>query len=459
MKTQPLYRYLSLAALLSIWGCSSTLQTAQNTGETDDLYGSSSNAQVYASASSNASSVTQRNTRQRSSVRGRNANPDYNDEQQYGNGTNTDEYYSELSTRNLNRGISPDPGWTDNSANGYAGTNGYNSGFVNGYNAAQTSALSWNRWGFNNMGFYSGLGLGVGLGYGGLGGFGYSPFNSGFYSPYAYDSFAYGPFGYGGGFGGYSGGFGYSPFYSPFGYSAFGYSPFGYGGGFGSYFGGGYYGGGYGYPGYVNNVIVTGADPYRNNRTYYSGSRTAGRYTSDFDNTNRGYNAGGRRAATGAYANSSGTAPAGSNSNSGYYAPRGGRNNSYYYDNGSAGRTSGNSIPTYSGNANATSTYSAPRGGRGYSNSNDYYSNGGGRSGAQQPSYQAPQRTYQSQSRSYQQPSYQQQQPSYQSQSRSYSQPSFSAPSSGGFSGGSRGGGGSVGGGGGSVGGGGRGPR
>jgi len=439
-----------MAALLSIWGCTSSLQTAQNTGEVDDLYGSSSNAQVYASASNDMSSVAQRPTRQRASMRGRNANPDYNDEQQYGANANTDEYYSELTTRKLNRGLSADPGWSDNA------TNAYNNGFTNGYSAAQTSALSWNRWGFNNMGFYSGLGLGMGLGYGGLGGFGYSPFYGGFGSPYGYDSFAYSPFGYGG-FGGF-GGFGYSPFYSPFGYSAFAYSPFGYSpfgyGGFGS----GFYGGGgyYGYPGYVNNVIVTGADPYRNNRAYYGGNRTGGRYTSDFDNTNRGYNAGGRRAATGTYANSSGAATTGSTSNSSYYAPRGGRNNAYYYDNGSATRSSGNSVPAYTGNANATSTYSAPRGGRGYSNSNDYYSNGSGngRSSYQQPSYQAPQRTYQSQSRSsYQQPSYQQpSQPAYQSQSRGFSQPSYSAPSGGGFSGGSSGGG-STGGGGG------RGPR
>jgi len=178
-----------MAALLSIWGCTSSLQTAQNTGESDDLYGSSSNAQVYASASNAGSSVAQRPTRQRALTRGRDANPDYNDEQQYGAGSDTDEYYSELSTRKLNRGISPDPGWIDNS------TNSYNNGFANGYNAAQTSAMSWNRWGFNNMGFYSGLGLGLGLGYGGLGGFGYSPFYGGFNSPYMYDSFAYSPYG------------------------------------------------------------------------------------------------------------------------------------------------------------------------------------------------------------------------------------------------------------------------
>ena len=166
MKNQQPYSYLSLALLMGFWSCSSSLQTAQNAGEVDDLYGNSGNAAVYASNSSDYSSVASKNApsqrysrQQQRSLR--NANPDYNDEQYAANGgTNSDEYYTELSARKLNRGLSPDPGWNDN------GTNAYNSGFANGYNSATTSAYSWNRWGFNNTGFYSGLGMGLGMGLG-----------------------------------------------------------------------------------------------------------------------------------------------------------------------------------------------------------------------------------------------------------------------------------------------------
>lgn len=200
MKTQRLYSCLTLAALMGIWSCTSSRQTAQNAGEIDDLYGNSGNTEVYASnrqsdgySDSRPNRQQQRYDRQQQRSL-RNANPDYNDEQQ-GYDSNTDEYYTELSARKLNRGLSPDPGWNE------TGTNAYNSGFVNGYNSAMTSAYSWNRWGFNNMGFYSGLGLGLGI----------NSFNFGFGSPF------YSPF--------YGGGFGYSPFYSPFGYNNF-YDPF-----------------------------------------------------------------------------------------------------------------------------------------------------------------------------------------------------------------------------------------
>ncbi|QJW90503.1 hypothetical protein HNV11_14505 [Spirosoma taeanense] len=410
MKTQRLYRYLTLAALMGFWSCSSSLQTAQNAGETDDLYGNSGNAEVYASNSSDPSSVAARPSRQQQRAY-RNANPDYTDEQQ-GYSANTDEYYTELSARKLNRGLSADPGWSD------VGTNAYNSGFVNGYNAASTSAYSWNRWGFNNTGFYNGLGLGLGLstfGYGynsfsfGLG----NPFYSPFYNSYAYSPFGYGysPFGYGG-FGSYYDPFyAYNSFYSPF------YSPF--------------YGG-FGRPAYYNNVVVSGADPYR--RTYNSRyDRSSGRYNDGFVNAPRSNdpNSGGRRY------NGSGTSTA--NSSDPYYArPR--QNSSrggYYYDNGTAsGGRSGSfnnapsTAPSYNSNSTSSSDYYVrPRqNSRGsYSPSNDGYS--GSRGSYQQPSYQ--QRTQPT----YQQPTYQQ--PSYQSQSRG-SSPSYSAPSSsGGYSGGS----------------------
>jgi len=443
MKTQPLYRYLSLAALMGIWSCSSSKQTAQNAGEMDDLYGNSGNAAVYASNSSDYSSVAPQQSRRQQRL-SRNANPDYVDDQQYNsNGSNnTDEYYADLSARKLNRGLSPDPGWND------TGTNAYNSGFVNGYNSATTSAYSWNRWGFNNTGFYSGLGLGLGLGafggYGGYNSFGMG-FGSPFYSPFYGNSFAYSPFGY-----------------SPFGYGGYDsfYSPYGYGGGFGSPFyspfGYGGYNGYYGSPVYVNNVYVAGADPYRNRTYNRTTDRSAGRFSAPFDNSARTYNPNGGRSAN------TGSASTATRSNSdGYYArpSNGSSRGSYYYDNSASsnGRAAASNSPATAPAYNSNSGnvyYSRPRessrGSYTPSTGNSSYS-GGGRSSYQQsqPSYQQP--SYQSQSRgSYQQaqPSYQQ--PSYSAPSRSYSAPSYSGGGGGASSGG---------GGGHSSGGGGRGPR
>ena len=449
MNTQPLYRYLTMAALLSIWGCSTSRQTAQNAGEIDDLYGNSTNAVVYANNSSDVSSVAsrpaQRYSRQQQQRFNRNTNPDYsaNDAQQ-GYNANSDEYYTELSARKLNRGISPDPGWNDD------GTNAYNSGFVNGYNSAQTSAYSWNRWGFNNTGFYNGLGLGLGLGaFGGYGGYGgYNSFGFGFGNPF-FNRYAYSPFGYGGGYGG---GF-YDPFYSPFGYG--GYGSFGYGG-FNNFYNP--YGGFYGNNVIVNNVNVVGADPYRSTRSYGArGTASNNRYNDGFVNTPRTSNSGGR---TGAYTGSS-DAPVyttngrGSNSgNGGYYtAPNANsRGNSYYYDNNSGsssrGGRAGNgstpantNVPSYSSGRSNSDYYAAPRqNSRGsYSPpASSSYGNSGARGSYSQPSYQ-------SQSR---QPSYQSQQPTYSAPQRSYSQPSTPSysspsPSSGGGGGGYSGGGGS----------------
>ncbi len=423
MKTQPLYRYLSLAALMGIWSCSSSRQTAQNTGEMDDLYGNSGNAAVYASTSSDPSSVAPQNSRQQRRSP-RNANPDFNDEQQYTSdgSANTDEYYTELSARKLSRGLSADPGWGDD------GTNAYNSGFVNGFNSAQASALSWNRWGFNNTGFFNGMGLGMGMmgmgnGFGWGGGF--NRWGMGFGSPFYGNSFAYSPFGF-------------DPFYNPYSFGGFGgynsfYSPF-YGNSF--YGGGGYYG----RPVYVNNVYVAGADPYRNRTYNRTNERSSGRYGADFDNSARTYNpAGGRRAS--GNTGSTGTATRGSD---GYYArPSGGSSRgSYYYDNGSSGngRAGANtSAPAYNSNNSSSGEYYArPRQSSRGSYTPSTGNSSGGRSGSsyQQPTQTNQQPSYQRESsRSYSQP--QQSQPSYSAPSRSYSAPS--APSGGGGGGSSRG--------------------
>jgi hypothetical protein len=419
MKTQPLYRYLSLAALLSIWSCSSSQKTAQNAGEVDDLYGNSGNAAVYASNSSDYSSVAPQTSRQqqrfdRQQRASRNANPDYVDDQQFSStgGSNTDEYYTELSARKLNRGLSADPGWND------TGTNAYTSGFANGYNTAMTSAYSWNRWGFNNTGFYSGLGLG--LGFGGFSNFGMG-FGSPFYSPFYGNSFAYSPFGYSP--------YGYDPFYSSYAYGGFGgfspfYSPF-----YSNYYGGGY-GGYYGNTAYVNNVYVSGADPYRARTYNRTTERSSGRYSAAFDNSPRTYNPNGGRSA-------SGSASSATRSSDGYYArpSNGSSRGSYYYDNSSSsnGRSGSSTAAAPSYNSNSGNEYYArPR----ESSRGSYTPSGGSSSGGRgsyqqaQPSYQQP--AYQSQSRSYNQPSYQSQQPSYSAPSRSYSAPSYSSGGGGG---------------------------
>lgn len=453
MKTNNTWRYLAMAALLGVGACSSSRQTAQNAGEVDDLYGNSGDAVVSTGNERQTSARQDLRTARldRRQQRLSNINPDYNEEQQSGvGGTNQQEYYSELSARNVQRGISADPGWNDvNSA--------YNSGYNNGYNNSLYGANSWNRWGLNNGGFYSGLGLGLGLGYGGFGGYGYSPF--GFrlgYSPFGfggYNAYAFGsPYGYG-----------YDPFYSSYGYGG-GYG--GLGGGYGGY-GGSYYG----YrPTVVNNYYVTGADPYRSNRT--SGARyssASGRYNGDFNNTPRtGTDPGGRRSA-GTYTGNNGytnTTPAPSRGGDSYYSRptdggyNGSRSNTrgtYYYDNSGStgGRTSGNSAPatqSYGNSSRGSSDtyYSAPSRGN-YTPSQDA-------SGSQNRSYSAP--SYSAPSRSYSQPQQNYSQPSYSAPSRgsysapsapSYSAPSYSAPS---HSSGGGGGGGSS-----SGGGGGRGPR
>jgi hypothetical protein len=474
MKTQRTWPYLSLVALMGLASCSTSRQTAQNTGEMDDLYASSSNAVVY-EAPSQVTQATQRAetpqamTRQRDRY-SRNTNPDYSTtDEQRGYTQNSDEYYTELSTRNVKRGLSADPGWNS--------TDAYNDGFTNGYYAGMGNpsynSARWNPWGYGNS-FGSGLSLGIGLGsaFGG-----YSPF----YSPFGYNSWGYGGSYYSrfndpfyGGYGSYA--------YNPWGFGGFG-NPYGYGGfgsyGYNSYYGGGYYGGGYGgygRPIIVNNTVINGADPYRNsNRTVGArgGSSATNRYNGDFNNTPRTTgNTGGRQASGSApaYSNNTGSTNTGStnsNASDGYYArPRQNSRGTYYYENGGSapsGNTSRSSEPTstYSNNSGNNSNggyYSAPRqnsrgsysapsdNGGSYSNSNGG-GNRGGYSQPSQPSYQAPQqqqRTYESR------PSYQpqqQSQPSYSAPSSdggsrgggSYSAPSSSGSSSGGGGGGSRG--------------------
>ncbi|RAJ92630.1 hypothetical protein LX87_04960 [Larkinella arboricola] len=420
MKVQHTWKYLSLLVVLGFWGCSSSKQLA---GESDDLYGSSADAPVYASKESRPVERN-RTASQRYEDSRMNANPDFNDQT---SGLADDEYYSEVTARKVTRGISPDPGWSSD--------NSYTNGFSNGYNTAMLNS-TWNRWGWNSP-FYGGLRLGIGLGMSPwMGGFNSWRYG-GFYDPFWGGSYAYSPF-YGGGFGG---GF-YDPFYA--------YSPFGYGYGFNSFYNPYMYGGGLGRTVIVNNYDRIGAN---RNATYGArGGVSRNRYNSDFVNTPRSYNNnnGGRRSGTLNSSNNTAnnntyySRPNNSGSTNSYGAGRANsRGADYYYGgSGSGGRANANtssSRPSYSAPSNSD-YYAAPR-----QNSRGSYTppsyNSGSRVSSPQQTYQAPSRTFEAPQRTYSPPS----------------QPSYSAPSYGG----SRGGGSSSGGGGYSGGGGGgsRGPR
>ena len=429
MKLNNTWHYLAMAAMLGVGACSSSRQTAQNAGEVDDLYGNSGDAVVYANDTrADERRTTQQDVRRASRFdrqqlgnRSLNANPDYVDGQEATDGTDA-EYYSELSARQVQRGISPDPGWGAD----------YNDGFTNGYNQGLYSANSINRWGWNNTGLFNngfslGLGLGSAWGWGG----GFNRWNS-WGNPYAY----------GGGF--------YDSFYSPFGYNSYAFSPFGYGlGGFGGFSPFGY---GYGYNPYAfgagyrngvtiinNNNYVTGADPYRSNRTYGLRNGTASaRYNGDF--TNSAPRNGGRRAGSygSAYDNS------GNNTGTSYgnATGRGSSRGAGSYSNGTPAtggrRAYGNTSGTYTpatGSSSAGTYYERPA-------RQGSYSSG---TGSSRGSYSQPSQSRQSQS-TYSQPSRQAQstysqpsQPSYQAPARTYSAPStpsYSAPSAPSSSGG-----------------------
>ncbi|WP_234734388.1 pilus assembly protein [Tellurirhabdus bombi] len=438
MKAKRTLPYVALAAFLSLVGCSTGQRLAQNGGEVDDLYGSSSDGAVYVAKQ-------QRESRQLSEepARRKSNNPDYfesEDEQKMAWG---DEYYSDLSTRKISRGLSADPGWN---------TSNYNDGFVDGFNSANYAAMNnswrWNRWGWNSASLWSGIGFGIGVspwGWGnswGMNRWGGMGMGS-FYDPFWGSSFAYGgnPF-YSPWGGGWGGGYGfYDSFYNPYGY-------------------GGYYGGGNGWynrgVAIVNNNGNIGAA--RNRMVGARGTDRRDRYNDNFVNSPRSgnTNSGGRRASgydSPSYSSNrdrSGTSASGRANNSG----------SYYYanPNNAGGRTSGGS---YNNSGSTDTYYSRPRNTESRGNSRGTYTAAPRSNDGSNYRYSAPQQ----QSQSYSRPSYESRgssnsnsQPSY-SPSRTQSQPSYSAPTPS-YSGGSRGGGGSSsGGGGGYSGGSSRGPR
>lgn len=385
---------LSVVALIGLWGCSTSQYTARNGNTYDDLYGSSSDVQVAAR--------TNTNTDQRRDSRY--ANPEFQDNGYANNERNSNpDYYDEsyLSTRNLQRQVSDQPG--------------YNSGFQNGYTDGMKSAFNGNQMFRNNNSMYNSFGPSFGMGFQmGIGSamhFGYSPFGMGGYGM-GYSPFGYSPYGFNS--------FGYDPFYSPFGYGnsmaygGYGNSPFGFGGGY-SPFG---YGGGYGlnslygynpyYGGFGNrNFIVN--NNYENGRV----SRSYGpRDNVARSNSNSGYTTAPRTSQ--GYSSSRGSvsnARTNTGSSDSYYSrPRGNSQGTYYNGNATATNRSSADYSAPSSNARSSSTsdsryYSSPRSGSTVNSSNNnvnrssrsYESNSTYGQSRGNQTYQAPARsTYES---------------------------------------------------------------
>jgi len=395
--------YLSVVALLGLWGCSSSQLTSRSGAAYDDLYGGPSGVAV---------SQSDVNTRE-----SRNINPDYQSgDYDPGNQNGNADYYDEsyLSSRNAQRRVSDGVG--------------YDAGFREGYYAGRNNGFGSNYM-FNNYGSYwpmagSAFSMGFQMGINNSLRFGYSPFNR---YGMGYNSWGYNPWGYSG-FGSY----GYDPFgYSPFGYGsmAYGYgmSPFGYGGynswgspwGFGGF--GGYNAFNPYYGSFGNRVlVVNNYDSGNATRSYGPRSSTArsnGSYNNSFSNTARtSRNSGGREAYS---APSRGTT---TTSDSYYARPRANSSGTYYNGDGtSAGRTgtytnrssrsssTTSETPYYSSpRSSSTSTYnsgSSSRSSRTYQSSPNYNSSRG--YGNNNSTYQAPARsTYQTPSRSTSTPTY-----------------------------------------------------
>lgn len=267
MNTFKSIKYLSVAVLLSAWGCSSTKQLTTK-GEYDDTYGSSKDAPQVA--------YTPRQT------------PEYVENQRYQpeepqqsqeTATGTDEYYDEnyLNSRKVYRNNNGDAGYDSGFANGYqSGWNDY----------AWSQPVGWsspfNRFG-NTWGNGFGTGFGLGLGFGGFNRF-YDPFWGG-YNSWGWGNRFYDPF---------WGSYGFNRFYDPFwgGYNSWGwggfnswnswYSPYG----FNSY---AFYDRGFGNNIFVNNYygnVTSGVNGVSSGRIRTYGPRDGGSGSGTY---NRGF--------------------------------------------------------------------------------------------------------------------------------------------------------------------------
>ncbi len=398
MTTHRVARFLAIAGLFVVWGCTSNQYVTNNYG-TDDLYGEAETPVRVAQGRQG-----------QDTDRDRNSNPDF----QYGAedaiaGSEAD-YYDDsyLSVRNLRRNVSDRVG--------------YAAGFDDGYYAGRSSA--WNP--YFSSAFWPTFGLGTSLymgwnwGFGSSLRYGYNPwgyYGGGFYNPY-YSSWA-DPYWSGYGF--------YGPYYNRWGYG--GFSPWNY------------------YP-----VVVINNGDYRTNRTY--GARGA-----VSPGTRAGSNsvAAGTPSAAASPRRGSASAPAaGSSSRGAYYSGRGtsapNTNGEYYsrprgsssaYTNANPAVSTPRSYSRSGGSAASGSEgnyyYSQPRStGRSLSTGNNTIQSGRSGSYERSEGYSRPSttRSYNSNTPSYSAPARSSTpSPSYSAPSRSSSpSPSYSAPSRGGGS-------------------------
>ena len=211
---------------VGLFFASCTNKTIPTNGESDDMYASSADA-------ASAPLLVAQNTPYSTNTQVLPYDDEYDRVQNDQNAESTDDYYSEdyLTTRDLKRPLSSNPGYSD--------------GYAQGYSQAWTD-YSWSRPNFNSpfSNFYSPMNM-----------FAYSspffynsfsPFRSGFsfaYSPFGFRNTAFGYGGFGNMYGGFdSFGSMYSPwgmnsFYNPWGFNSF-YSPYDYYGFYGNGFNG-----------------------------------------------------------------------------------------------------------------------------------------------------------------------------------------------------------------------------
>lgn len=376
--------YLAVAAVAGLWGCSSN-QFASRSGATyDDLYGSSADVQVAARSNSPEQDS-------------RYANPEYQGSTSNNSEGQSADYYDEsyLTSRNVQRRVSDDPG--------------FNAGFREGYYTGRDAAFDpffmnsmrygsyWPMAGSAfSMGFQMGLNRSLRLGLSPFMSYGYGFGNPWRYSPYGYsgwDTFGYDPF--------FNNSLAYGGLYSPFGYGMYnGFSPFGYSiwNNYNPYYGG-----------FGNRVLVVNNNYDQGTVSRGYGPRSSVRrsnesYNGDFSNTIRTSRANSGREA---YVPGAESTTRGTTTDSYYARPRANSSGTYYYGNGSSARTSaeGNSSRGSSGYYSTprsnSGNYSTPRSSRTYesgaynsrgtTNNSTYQSNrsweSGARSNSSVPSY------------------------------------------------------------------------
>lgn len=273
---------LILAGGMVLSSCSNKLTTQK--GEYDDMYGSSADAPQFESLYAEAPK-TYKSSIPESAI---STYDDSYDRSNQAAAQPTDEYYSEeyLSTRDVKRKSSPNPGYYD----------GYSDGYSQGWTDQSWSRpMGWNSpfnqfgGGFNSFSnSFFGPSIAIGFGFNNFNRFGSGWGYNNFYSPWGYNNFN-SPWGFNSmAFNNFYSPWGYNNFYSPWGYNSF-YSPWGYNDFYSPYnnfYGGNRYNSFYG----NNNSAVARSNAYETgSRTY--GARDArssnNTYNDRFVNTSR----------------------------------------------------------------------------------------------------------------------------------------------------------------------------